>query len=121
MVACGLSGWGQWPHSGMITSFAPAMPSAISLDSVFGISMSSSPVSTSVGHLMVAIVGRESTRAITAILSSRRWFATVTGPNRHRAGMTGAYIRADDARPGTSIIGIELSMLVSGSGIQAIG
>src|SRR3954447_9272459 len=58
-------------------------------------------------------------RAITAILSSRMWFATVTGPNRHSAAITGAYIRADEAKPGTSIIGIELSMLVSGSGIQA--
>src|SRR6267378_524672 len=55
-------------------------------------------------------------RAITAILSSRMWLATVTGPNGHSAGITGAYIRGDDARPGTSKIGIVLSMLVSGAG-----
>jgi hypothetical protein len=42
--------------------------------------------------------------------------ATVTGPNRHSAGATGAKIRGDDASPGTSKIGIVLSMLGSGSG-----
>jgi hypothetical protein len=38
------------------------------------------------------------------------WFATVTGPCRHSAGTTGAKIRGDETSPGTSRIGIELSM-----------
>src|SRR6266850_3266758 len=55
-------------------------------------------------------------RAIAPILSSRMWLATVTGPNRHKAGITGAKIRGDDTRPGTSRIGIVSSMLGSGLG-----
>jgi hypothetical protein len=50
------------------------------------------------------------------MLLSRMWLATVTGPNRHNAGATAAKMRGDDARPGTSKIGIVLSMLGSGSG-----
>jgi len=42
--------------------------------------------------------------------------ATVTGPNRQSAGTTGAKNRGEPPRPGTSKIGIVLSMLVSGSG-----
>jgi hypothetical protein len=38
------------------------------------------------------------------------WLATVTGPNRHRSGTTGAKIRGDETRPGTSRIGIVFSM-----------
>jgi len=45
------------------------------------------------------------------ILSSRMWLATVTGPNRHNAGMTGAKIRGEHTSPGTSRIGIVSSML----------
>jgi hypothetical protein len=44
----------------------------------------------------------------------------VTGPNRHSAGTTGANIRGDDTRPGTSKIGIVLSIF-AGSGIGEIG
>src|ERR1700692_3466265 len=55
-------------------------------------------------------------RAIAPILSSRMWLATVTGPHRHRAGITGAYIRGELTRPGISKIGIELSMHGSGFG-----
>jgi len=54
-------------------------------------------------------------RAITAMLSSRTWLATVTGPYRHSAGTTGANIRGDETRPGTSRIGIQLSTSVSRS------
>jgi hypothetical protein len=50
------------------------------------------------------------------MLSSRMWLATVTGPNRHSAGTTGAKIRGEHTSPGTSKIGIVLSMLGSGSG-----
>jgi hypothetical protein len=50
------------------------------------------------------------------MLSSRMWLATVTGPNRHIAGATGSKIRGDETSPGTSKIGIVLSMLGSGSG-----
>jgi hypothetical protein len=50
------------------------------------------------------------------MLSSRMWLATVTGPNRHSAGTTGAKIRGEHTSPGTSNIGIVLSMLGSGSG-----
>jgi hypothetical protein len=38
------------------------------------------------------------------------WLATITGPNRHSGGITGAYMRAEQVRPGTSKIGIVLSM-----------
>ena len=36
------------------------------------------------------------------MLSSRMWLATVTGPNRHNAGMTGAKIRGEHASPVTA-------------------
>src|SRR5689334_17725202 len=49
-------------------------------------------------------------RAIAPILSSRMWLATVTGPSRHSAGSTGAKIRGEETRPGTSRIGIVSSM-----------
>src|ERR1700686_838799 len=55
-------------------------------------------------------------RAIAPILSSRMWLATVTGPNRHKAGTTGLKIRGEQTTPGTSKIGIVLSMPGSGSG-----
>ena len=35
-------------------------------------------------------LGQDARAAIAAILSSRMWLATVTGPNRHSAGTTGA-------------------------------
>src|SRR5215510_6502047 len=49
-------------------------------------------------------------RAMAPILSSRMWLATVTGPNRHNAGTTGAKIRGEETRPGTRRIGIVSSM-----------
>src|SRR4051812_3033448 len=52
-------------------------------------------------------------RAIAAMLSSRVWLATITGPNRHSAGMTGAQIRAEEANPGTSRIGVVWSIIAS--------
>src|SRR5688572_20823249 len=56
-------------------------------------------------------------RAMAPILSLRMWLATVTGPNRHNAGTTGAKIRGEHASPGTSKIGIGLSMLGSGRAV----
>src|SRR6267378_1994660 len=58
-------------------------------------------------------------RAIAPILSSRMWLATVTGPNRHSAGATGAKIRGEETRPGTSRIGIVSS--IAGSGKDGFG
>ena len=51
----------------MMTSFAPGIPSAISVDSEFGTVLSSSPDSTSVGHLIHASAGRESGRLMIAV------------------------------------------------------
>ena len=50
-----------------MTSLAPGMPFAISVDSEFGMVLSSSPVSTKAGHLIAASVGRESGRLIMAL------------------------------------------------------
>jgi len=51
-----------------------------------------------------------------AMLSSRIWLATVTGRCRHSAGSSGAQIRGEQMRPGTStsgsasVIGIPLGI-----------
>src|ERR1700759_2971451 len=45
-------------------------------------------------------------RAIAANLSSRMGLAVINGPCRHSAGTTGAQIRAEQMRPGTSTTGI---------------
>ena len=50
----------------MMTSFAPGMPFAISVDSEFGTVLSTSLDNTSVGHLIHASEGRESGRLMIA-------------------------------------------------------
>ena len=59
MVACGCSGCGRWPQFVRIVSLAAGIPFAISIESEFGMVLSSSPDSTSVGHLIHASAGRE--------------------------------------------------------------
>jgi len=54
-------------------------------------------------------------RAIAPMLLSRMWLATVTGPNCTGPGPRVRKSAGDDTSPGTSKIGIVLSMLVSGS------
>ena len=61
--APGRSSGGRWPDSGIVTSFAPAIPEAIAAASGGGVSSSFSPTRTSVGTSMVGRVGRESGRS----------------------------------------------------------
>ncbi len=59
LTASGCSMVERWPQSGMMASFAPGMPRAISFDRSGGVRVSLSPTRTRVGHLIEASNGRE--------------------------------------------------------------